>query len=173
LAELARLRNAGLKIGLTVSGAHQADTIWQALEIAYDGRLLFSSVQATWNLLEQSASSALQATHEAGLGVIIKEVLANGRLTPRNTNPSFKRQLALLKSHAEANQTTMDAIALAAVLQQEFVDVVLSGAARIDHLRSNLQALQVSRLENIEALYAGIKESPSTYWHTRGQLDWN
>ena len=44
-------------------------------------------VQATWNLLEPSAGPALAAAHEAGLGVIIKEAVANGRLTDRGDAP--------------------------------------------------------------------------------------
>lgn len=37
--------------------------------------------QATWNLLEQSAGEALLEAKEAGMDVIIKEGVANGRLT--------------------------------------------------------------------------------------------
>ena len=40
----------------------------------------FDCVQATWNVLEPSAGPALAAAHDAGLGVIIKEAVANGRL---------------------------------------------------------------------------------------------
>ena len=39
----------------------------RVLEIEFDGVLLFSTVQATWNLLEQSAASALREAHEAGM----------------------------------------------------------------------------------------------------------
>lgn len=173
LDELARLRDAGLTIGLTVSGENQADVIRKALEITYSGELLFSSVQATWNLLEQSTTSALQAAHDAGLGVIIKEALANGRLTSRNAQPDFKEKLTLLKTHAEAYQTSIDALALAAVLHQPFVDIALSGAARIEHLRSNLQALNLSADESIKALQESMKEDAPTYWQKRSQLDWN
>ena len=50
----------------------------------------FDSVQATWNLLERSAEGALRQAHEAGLGVIIKEALANGRLGPRGGNATAR-----------------------------------------------------------------------------------
>jgi hypothetical protein len=36
------------------------------------GARLFDSVQATWNLMEQSAGDALLEAHEAGLQVIVK-----------------------------------------------------------------------------------------------------
>ena len=39
---------------------------------------LFDCVQATWNVMEQSAGPALLEAREAGLEVIVKEALANG-----------------------------------------------------------------------------------------------
>jgi aryl-alcohol dehydrogenase-like predicted oxidoreductase len=56
-----------------------------------DGVRLFDAVQATWNLLEPSAGPALAEAHAAGLGVIVKEALANGRLTDRNDDPGSRR----------------------------------------------------------------------------------
>ena len=86
LDELARLKRAGIVIGLTLSGANQADVLRRARSIARDGEPLFGCVQATWNLLEPSAGPALAEGRAAGMGVIIKEALANGRLTSRNTD---------------------------------------------------------------------------------------
>jgi aryl-alcohol dehydrogenase-like predicted oxidoreductase len=88
LARLARLRAAGVAIGLSLSGPRQAATLQRALAIAIDGAPLFGAVQATWNLLEPSAGAALAAAHAAGLGIIVKEALANGRLTARNGAPA-------------------------------------------------------------------------------------
>lgn len=173
LAELARLRQTGLAIGLSVSGAAQADTIWRALEIEFDGVPLFTAVQATWNVLEQSATAVLQAAHQAGMGVIIKEALANGRLTSRNQAPDFQEQMNLLQKLAVGKKCTVDALALAAVLQQPFVDVVLSGAARIDHLQANVQALQVSWDASLTAVLGQLQEPAETYWTKRSQLAWN
>ncbi|MDX1523405.1 MAG: aldo/keto reductase, partial [Anaerolineae bacterium] len=60
LAELARLKgDAGPAIGLSVSGPRQSQVIEQAIAVEVDGLRLFDSVQATWNLFEQSAGSAL------------------------------------------------------------------------------------------------------------------
>ena len=55
--------------------------------MAINGVRLFDGVQATWNLLERSAGPALAEAHAAGLGVVLKEALANGRLTARNAAP--------------------------------------------------------------------------------------
>ncbi|MFZ2034767.1 MAG: aldo/keto reductase, partial [Candidatus Dormiibacterota bacterium] len=59
LTALARRRREGLLLGITTTGPRQADTVRRALEVRVDGRQLFSSVQATWNLLEPSVGPAL------------------------------------------------------------------------------------------------------------------
>ena len=140
--ELARLRQQGLKIGFTVSGPRQRETIERALEIGG-----FDTVQATWNLLERSAGPALAAAHEEGLGVIVKEALANGRVL----------------------EHVPDAVALAAVLAQPWVDVVLSGAATVEQLESNLHALDLE----YDGRHDDLGEDPETYWSTRATLTWN
>ena len=173
LTELARLRNTGIAIGLSVSGVKQAETIWRALEVKFDGVPLFSSVQATWNLLEQSATPALKAAHEAGLGIIIKEALANGRLTPRNTAPTFQHKMVLLEDNAEKHHVTIDALALAVVLHQPFINVALSGAARIDHLHSNIRALEIMGDDSSDSLLEKLAEPAEIYWQKRNQMAWN
>ena len=45
---------------------------------------------------------ALAEAHAAGMGIIIKEALANGRLTERNTSPMFANKLELLRQTAES-----------------------------------------------------------------------
>lgn len=173
LGELARLRNAGLHIGFTVSGSQQAAIIRKALEIKFDGTFLFATVQATWNLLEQSTASALQEAHDAGLGVIVKEGLANGRLTARNDSTGFRTQMALLQARAKNLNTTVDGLALAAAVNQPFVDVVLSGAACTAHLNSNLKALDVAWDDSLAGMLAELAEPVERYWQIRSELEWN
>ena len=173
LTELARIRNNGLAIGFSVSGVEQGEIIERALEIEFDGVPLFSAVQASWNLLEQSVTSALQKAHDAGLTVIVKEGLANGRLTTRNNNPDFKRQLALLHHLAQEQNSTVDALALAAVINQDFVDVVLSGATSVAQLQSNVKALQIPWNNSLADALHELVEPVKSYWHTRSQLAWN
>ena len=62
----------GWRIGLTLSGTAQADTLREALRRAPEG--LFSCVQATYNVCEQSVATALQEAADSGVSVIIKEV---------------------------------------------------------------------------------------------------
>jgi aryl-alcohol dehydrogenase-like predicted oxidoreductase len=170
LSKLAQLKHDGLKIGLSLSGKKQEETLKRALAVKFgDGSLLFDSVQATWNLLEQSAGEALQTAHEAGLGVIVKEALANGRLTPRST----ETKMTLLQSVADEKGTTVDALALAAVLAQPWVDVVLSGAATVEHLESNVTAVTLDIDGETWNRLQPLREEPEAYWQTRSQLAWN
>jgi aryl-alcohol dehydrogenase-like predicted oxidoreductase len=173
LEELARLRDGGLRIGLTLSGPKQAEVLRRALAITVAGQRLFDCVQATWNLLEPSVGPALQAAHEAGLGVIVKEALANGRLTARNADPAFAAQRHTLEQAAARLQATPDALALAAVLAQPWADVVLSGAATVTHLRSNAAALAVRWDRETADQLQTLAEAPPTYWATRSRLRWN
>jgi aryl-alcohol dehydrogenase-like predicted oxidoreductase len=161
LFELAKLRASGMAIGFTATGPHQAQTIEHALEVGG-----FDAVQATWNLLERSAGGALAAAHAEGLGVIIKEALANGRLTTRGDVPE-------LASAARMTGRTEDALALAAVLAQPWVDVVLSGPATVEQLRSNLVALTLDLGPEVHERLDSIGEDPETYWHERSDLAWN
>ena len=173
LDELARYRDAGLAIGLSVSGAAQAETLRRALDIVIDGRPVFDTVQITWNLLEPSADDVLREASAAGMGILVKEALANGRLTDRNTDPAFAATLALLRDVAAEHDTTIDALALAAVLAQPWADVVLSGAATVEQLRSNVAALDVRLNDDTLARLATLAEPPEVYWATRSALAWN
>src|SRR5512132_515308 len=123
LDELARLKRAGVVIGLTLSGANQAEVLGRARRIDRDGEPLFGCVQATWNLLEPSAGPALAEARAAGMGVVIKEALANGRLTSRNAGASFTAEGGTLRREAERLGVGMDALALAAALALPWADV--------------------------------------------------
>jgi aryl-alcohol dehydrogenase-like predicted oxidoreductase len=165
LEELLGLRSEGLAIGLTVTGPRQADTIRKALNAHVGGINPFQSVQATWNLLETSAEPALAEAHAQGWGVIIKEALANGRLTDRDPGEWIRP----LKRQAEALETSTDAFAFAAALSRPWADVVLSGAVTPDQLHSNLRALAMT---DKAVRWPDIAEAPDKYWAHRGTLAW-
>jgi aryl-alcohol dehydrogenase-like predicted oxidoreductase len=173
LGELAGLKNEGIAIGLTVSGSRQREVIELASKLKVDGVRLFDCVQATWNLLEKSAGAALAWARDMGIGVIVKEALANGRLTDRNREPAFAHKLKVLKREAQRLRTTVDGLASAAVLAQPWVDVVLSGAARIEHLQSNLRAVEVTWDEEAASELSGLVEPAEAYWEIRSGLGWN
>ena len=158
--ELARLRRSGVGVGLTVTGTDQSETI--DLALARGG---FDSVQATHNLLERSAGPALERAHAAGMRVMVKEAVANGRLTPRGG-------CAPLEAVAERLGVTSDAVAIAAVLSRPWVDVVLSGAATPEQLRSNLRGLELRWSAELDAELAGLAEPSERYWSSRSALAW-
>ena len=172
IAGLARLKEDGMRIGLSLTGAPQADTLRRALEVRADGVRLFDAVQATWNVLEPSSGPALAEARAAGLGVVVKEALANGRLTTRNTSPAHAGDLAVLRAEAGRLGTAIDALALAAALAQPWADVVLSGAATVAHLRSNAAALQVRLDDEAWERLGTLAWSPEAYWDERGRLPW-
>ena len=163
LSELARARPDGLVIGFSTSGPAQADTIRRALQAQVDGVGLFGSVQATWNVLEPSAGLALAEAHAAGLGVIVKEALANGQAL----TGAPARALADLVPGEEP-----DVVAIAGVLAQPWADVVLSGAVTPEQLASNVGALALHMDGAQLARLREIAEEPPTYWATRSGLAW-
>jgi aryl-alcohol dehydrogenase-like predicted oxidoreductase len=166
LDALERLQAHGLAIGLTVTGPAQADIIRRVLEVNVKRPHLFQVVQATWNLLETAAGEALAEAKALGLGVIVKEAVANGRLTARNTSPEAQP----LRRYAEAHRTSPDVVAMAAALSNPWVDVVLSGAVTVEQLASNLRALD---LADIGGDWPRMAEPPEEYWNRRRALAWH
>jgi aryl-alcohol dehydrogenase-like predicted oxidoreductase len=173
LTELSRLKADGVRVGLSLSGARQAEALHKALGVTIDGVRLFDCVQATWNLLERSAGATLAEAHSDGLGVLIKEALANGRLTSRNGDPAFAAKWHLLEGEAARVHRTPDALALAGVLARPWVDVVLSGAVTAGQMGSNVAALGVAWDEEAEQRLRQLQEPPEDYWATRGRMAWN
>ena len=163
LEDLEDLKETGVAVGLSVTGPRQAETITRALETG-----VFDTVQATWNLLERSASDTLARTHEAGLGVIVKEALANGRLAAREGGADER----LLATARERGQTP-DALALSAALAQPWADVVLSGAATIEALHSNLSAFEaIPYDQETDQRILPLVEEREHYWSQRANLPW-
>jgi aryl-alcohol dehydrogenase-like predicted oxidoreductase len=173
LGELARLKADGITIGLSLSGPDQSAVLQRAATIEINGVRLFDAVQATWNLLEPSAGDALAAAHAAGIGVIIKEAVANGRLTDRNLDPAFAAQRGALAQQATRLHTTIDALAISAALAQPWADVVLSGAATVAQLHANLRALDITWDDEAAAALRHLAEPSAAYWKTRSGLPWN
>jgi aryl-alcohol dehydrogenase-like predicted oxidoreductase len=161
---LAALAEQGVTIGLSVSGPEQGTAIRAALRVRVAGRPLFHSVQATWNLLEPSAGPALAEARDAGCAVIVKEALANGRLA--------NREETLARVSAETGATP-DAVALAVVLHQPWVSVVLSGASTAGQLDANVEAATLDLDPGQLARLATLAEPAARYWEHRSSLPWN
>jgi aryl-alcohol dehydrogenase-like predicted oxidoreductase len=165
-AKLAEAAAQGLTIGFSTSGPAQADAIRAALAVTVDGDPLFRTVQSTYNALETSAAPALAEAHDAGLTVIVKEGMANGRLAGPHAPD-------VLKEIAEETGLGCDAVALAVILRQPWAGVVLSGAATTGQLASNLHAAVVDLDDDQLTRLATLAEEPHVYWERRGQLPWH
>lgn len=175
LRALCDARDAGAyrAVGLTLSGTSSAATLERALAARAGGRRVFDVVQATFNVLEPSLAPQLAAAHEAGLGVIVKEVHANGRLTATNPRPHDAALVARLGEVAAAAGLTVDQLAIAWALRHPFVQVVLSGAATPAQLTSHLRAVDRALDPAAARELAALAEPPDRYWTTRGNLPWS
>ncbi|WEH42763.1 aldo/keto reductase [Streptomyces sp. AM 2-1-1] len=165
-ARLADLAAEGVTIGLTTSGPGQKDAILAALAVTVAGEPLFRTVQATYNALETSAGPALAEAHGAGLTVIVKEVMANGRLAGTEAP-------ALIREIARDRELGSDAVALAHVLRRPWAGVVLSGAATVGQLSGNLHAVTLDLDEEERARFGTLVEDPEAYWRYRASLPWS
>jgi len=175
LAALVEGRRTGSyrAVGLTLSGAASRRVLELALAARVDGERVFDCVQATFNCLEPSLGDLLAAAHAAGLGVIVKEALANRRLTDANDRLEDRALVTTLRAAAAARGSGVDQLALAFVLTRPWADVVLSGAATLAQLASHVAALDTV-LDDVErALLDAAAEPATRYWATRATLPWS
>ena len=169
--ELARLRDAGVAVGVSTSGPEQAAAVRRALEVEVGGAPLFTSVQSTWNVLETSVAPALAEAAGAGAAVLVKEPVANGRLVPGSDDPSpGVRRVAALAAELGVGE---DVLALAAALAQPWTTRVLSGAVTPEQVRSNTVAADVVLPPGVLDQLAELAEDPGDYWGARSRRAWS
>jgi len=159
LAGLRELAATGVRVGLSTSGPAQGAVLDRALALPGTP---FSAVQSTWNLLETSAAPALPRAADAGWLVVVKEGVANGRLTAAGDQPAAA-------ALAAADGQTTDALALGAALAQPWADVVLSGAVSRAQLAQNAAARPP---RTPAADLAALAQDPAAYWRARSELAW-
>jgi len=165
-AALAALRDSGVRVGVSTSGPEQEAAIRKAVGVTVGGAPLFTSIQATWNVLETSAGGALADAAAAGCSVIVKEAVANGRLTPAE---AVDDRVAAV---AAGLGIAVDQLAIAAALAQPWAATVLSGAATSEQLASNLAAAAVDLPPAALDELAELAEPPADYWATRSRRPW-
>jgi aryl-alcohol dehydrogenase-like predicted oxidoreductase len=166
LAAMRALAEDGVCIGLSTSGPRQADAIALALEVRAQQGVPFSFIQTTWNVLEPSVGSALAMASDAGLGVIIKEALANGRLVRGGHVPPAVGDVARRRGVGP------DVVCLAAALALECRPVVLLGPSTAEQLRSNLDAASIDLSVTELAVLRDAAMDPLEYWTDRSGLPW-
>jgi len=172
---IARAKEKGLRMGFSTSGPGQSIAIRRSLEIERDGRRVFDSVQATWNLLERGAETALLEARAAGMSVVIKEALANGRLTHANRSDDavLAPGIAEIREIADQTGTTIEMLAMAAALARPWATIVLSGAATVDQLKANAAASGLDFDSDLEEQLRGVAVNPNDYWRARSGFNWN
>lgn len=168
LDALAALRDNGIRIGFSTSGPQQGDVVRAAIEIERGGQPLFRVVQSTWNLLEPSVGPALQEAADAGVHVVVKEALANGRLVGDSTDA----QTRPLHEAAEALGLPLRQAAFAAVAAQPWVGHVLSGAVTPEQVEENVAAASITLSTNQIDRLLVAKQGPQEYWTARSQRAW-
>ncbi|TDW23623.1 aldo/keto reductase [Kribbella kalugense] len=154
LDRLRGLADSGVRVGLSTSGPRQAETLRKAV----DAGTPFSAVQATWNVLEPSVGPALAEAHDAGWFVVVKEAVANGRLTSRAGETPFNE-------FADKRGVAPDALAIGAAVAQPWADIVLSGATTATQLASNLAY-------HADGPLIEFSQQPEEYWTERSALPW-
>jgi aryl-alcohol dehydrogenase-like predicted oxidoreductase len=154
LDRLRELTDSGVRVGLSTSGPRQSET----LRTAVDRGTPFSAVQATWNVLEPSAGAALAEAHDAGWFVVVKEAVANGRLTSRAGETPFNE-------FAHQRGISPDALAIGAAMAQPWADIVLSGATTAAQLASNLAY-------RVDGPLTEFIQQREEYWTERSALPW-
>ena len=161
LGELAALRADGPAIGApsaAPASAHRSSARW-------------SSASSTPCRRRGTCTSAPPGRRSA------RSRRGPARATSRRRSPTAgwpgARRRADLQAAAADSGATPDALALAAVLARPWADVVLSGAATADTLRSNLRATEVAWTEELDRRLAPLEEDSDRYWERRGGLAWN
>lgn len=167
---LARLRDAGIRVGISTSGPAQADAVRRALAVRVGGEPLFTSFQSTWNLLEPSAGPALAEAAAAGARVIVKEVVANGRLAPGGLDGTAGARAAA--ELAGRLDVPVDRLAVAAALANPWAWRVLVGPVDTAQLAANTAGAGLALPAGADAELAALREPAERYWATRAARPW-
>tara|TARA_B110000858_G_scaffold108138_1_gene123609 strand:+ start:623 stop:1567 length:945 start_codon:yes stop_codon:yes gene_type:complete len=171
LASLKKEHN--LKIGLTTTGANQAEVIKKALNITVDGASLFDLFQVTYNFLDQSILKVSEELIQENKSIVIKEALANGRVFRNESYPHYNKMYEVLESISKKHNVGVDAISLKYCEQTIPNSIVLSGASTIRQLQENLKADTFMLSSQDLALLDAFKTPAHYYWSERKKLTWN
>jgi aryl-alcohol dehydrogenase-like predicted oxidoreductase len=171
LASLKKEHN--LKIGLTTTGANQAEVIKKALNITVNGASLFDLFQVTYNFLDQSILKVSEELIQKNKSIVIKEALANGRVFRNESYPHYNKMYEVLESISKKHNVGVDAISLKYCEQTIPNSIILSGASTIRQLQENLKADTFMLSSQDLALLDAFKTPAHYYWSERKKLTWN
>ena len=169
IKELEIIKKNGLEIGISTSGPEQKKIIEKLLKIN-EKLKLFSFLQSTVNIFEQSCIPILKEAHNQKINIIAKEVFSNGLLT--NVNKDYhQEQLQNLQNIAKEINLTLEQLSYLWVYQLPFIKIILTGASTISQLQENLNCLKKlnTTIPNLDNLNLSVED----YWSTRKSLSWN
>ncbi|WP_225755736.1 aldo/keto reductase [Actinotalea sp. Marseille-Q4924] len=168
--ELARVRDRGIRVGISTSGPQQADAVRAALDVVVGGAPLFTAFQVTWNPLEPSVGPLAAEAADRGAQVVVKEAVANGRLAPGTADdaPGVRHVVGL----AQEAGVPVDQLCVAVALAQPWVWRVLSGAATVEHLASHVAGARLDLRQDVVAEALAATEVPAAYWAARSARAW-
>ena len=131
---------------------------------------LFSFLQTTINIFDQSCIAILKNASEKKINIIAKEIFSNGRLT--NANKKFhQNELIELVTIAKSVNLNLEELSYLWVYQLPFIKICLTGASTITQLDTNLKCIKKKDLE-IPSLES-FALSTEDYWSIRKLLNWN
>jgi aryl-alcohol dehydrogenase-like predicted oxidoreductase len=119
-------------------------------------------------VLEPSVAPALADAAAAGARVIVKEAVANGRLTPEASDAP-PRAAAL----AARLGIPLDQLAVAAALAQPWAWRVLSGGVDPAQVASNVAGAAVALPADVLSELETLAEDAATYWSARAARPWS
>jgi len=169
LNELQNIKKSGIEIGISTSGPSQAETIKKLLEINKVENL-FTFIQCTINILEQSCQQILIEASESKINIIAKEVFANGRLSAANKE-FHQKEILILRNLALDLNLSLEDLSLIWAYKQKYINIVLTGAATVEQLQSNIDA--ISKKDVILPNLSELGTSKESYWQSRKSLKWN
>lgn len=169
LNELQNIKKSGIEIGISTSGPSQVETIKKLLEINKVENL-FTFIQCTINILEQSCQQILIEASESKINIIAKEIFANGRLSAANKE-FHQKEILILRNLALDLNLSLEELSLIWAYQQKYINIVLTGAATVEQLQSNIDAISKKDLTLPNLLELGT--SKESYWQSRKSLKWN
>ncbi|MEE9407337.1 MAG: hypothetical protein V3V28_04585 [Polaribacter sp.] len=85
------------KIGITTTCTNQIEVIKKALDVLVDREPVFDLFQVTYNFLDQSLREILDELLSQNKSIVIKEVLANGRVFKNENYPHYNEMYATLE----------------------------------------------------------------------------
>ena len=156
-------------MGFPLAAQNKKKTIEKLLKIN-EKLKLFSFLQSTVNIFEQSCIPILKEAHNQKINIIAKEVFSNGLLT--NANKDYHQEhLNNLQNIAKEIDLTLEQISYLWVYQLPFIKIILTGASTVSQLQENLNCLKKlnTAIPNLDNLNLSVED----YWSTRKSLSWN